>query len=217
MRVKLTTATLALTVIATGLLAPTTASALETSTPITMTCTTNFGPPITGQFTITMSAPDEVAPGSTSTVHFDVAVGEFFGIPAPYDGTIASQFGFSASNATPGSFVLTTPTTHFNAGDSFATVPLDQQLTATGAPGSDISVQFLSFGYTIMPDGGGSLSVECQPNAVAVVGTIPIALANPLSKEDCKNGGWQQLVDAAGVPFSNQGQCVRTTVGADTG
>ena len=214
MRVKLITAALALTVIMTGLLAPSRADAAQTSTQVDMTCTTSLGMPLTGHFTIAMSAPDQVAPGSTSTAQFDIAVGGFFGIPAPFSGTIAIQFEFSASNASPATFTLTTPTTHFDTGDFQPSVSLDQQLTATGPSGEVISVQFLSFGYTIVPDAGGSFSVACQPDAAAVVGTIPISSPAELSKDECKNGGWQQLMDAAGNPFKNQGQCVRTTVGA---
>jgi hypothetical protein len=30
----------------------------------------------------------------------------------------------------------------------------------------------------------------------------------PITKDDCKNGGWQSVRDADGVPFRNQGQCV---------
>ena len=30
----------------------------------------------------------------------------------------------------------------------------------------------------------------------------------PLAKDDCKNGGWQNLTDANGHAFPNQGQCV---------
>jgi len=217
MRVKITIATIVLTVITTGLLAPSMAGAAQSSTSVMMTCTTSFGPPITGQFTVTMTAPDSVAPGDTPTVHFDVALGEFFGIPAPFGGTIDSHFGFSASNATPGGFTLAPPSTHFNAGDFMPTVSLDQQLTATGPSGSMISVQFLSFGYTILPDAGGTLSVACTPDAMTVLGAISISSPTPptpQSKDDCKNGGWQHLADASGDPFPNQGQCVRTTVGA---
>jgi hypothetical protein len=28
------------------------------------------------------------------------------------------------------------------------------------------------------------------------------------SKDDCKNNGWQSLLDSNGKPFKNQGQCV---------
>jgi hypothetical protein len=213
MRIKLTTATLALAVVTTGLLAPSKADAGQTSTPVVMNCASVSGT-VTGQFTITMSAPDQVATATTFTDQFDVAVGEFFSIPAPYSGTISMQFGFSASNATPASFTLTTPTTHFNEGDFLPAVSLDQQLTATGGPGTAISVQFLSFGYTIVPDAGEAFSEPCQANPAAVVGTIPITLPGRQPKDECKNGGWQHLADAAGIPFSNQGHCIRTSVGA---
>lgn len=33
----------------------------------------------------------------------------------------------------------------------------------------------------------------------------------PVTKDDCKNGGWQNLRDAGGAPFKNQGQCVSYT------
>jgi hypothetical protein len=214
MRVKLTIAAIVVTVITAGLLGSPPAGAAQTSTPVAMTCTTSFGPPITGQFTIGMSAPDSVEAGATSTVQFDVALGEFFGIPAPFSGTIVTEFEFSASNATPDAFTLATPTTHFDAGDLMPTVSLDQQLVASGSPGSVISVEFVSFSYTIVPDAGGTLSVACHPDAATVLGAIPIASATPLSKADCKDGGWRHLADVSGVPFPNQGQCVRTTVGA---
>jgi len=214
MRLKLTAAVISLAVVMTGPFGAS-AGASSTSTQIPMSCTSSTQPgPTSGQFTITMTAPNHVATASTFTDQFDVAVGEFFGIPAPFSGTIFMQFGFSASNATPATFTVTTPTTHFNMGDFTPTVSLNQQLTAAGAPGTVISVQFLSFAYTIAPDAGGTFSVTCHPNAAAQVGTILITLPSPNSKADCKKGGWRHLVDAAGMPFRNQGQCVRTTVGA---
>ena len=33
----------------------------------------------------------------------------------------------------------------------------------------------------------------------------------PLTKDDCKNGGWQTHTTATGEPFRNQGQCVSST------
>jgi len=30
----------------------------------------------------------------------------------------------------------------------------------------------------------------------------------PVTKDDCKNGGWMNLRTANGEPFRNQGQCV---------
>lgn len=34
------------------------------------------------------------------------------------------------------------------------------------------------------------------------------AFASPANKDDCKDGGWQNLVRLDFTPFSNQGQCV---------
>jgi len=206
MRLKLTTATIAFMAIVTGLLGPSPVGASPVSTHIALSCG--------GSFTINVSAPDRVAPDATSTVQIEIAIGEFFGIPAPYSGTITAQYRFSASNATPGIFTLTTPTTHFNVGDFVSTISFDQRLTAAGPAGTLISIQFLFFNYTIAPDSGGAFSVACQPTATAVVGTIPINLFTPQSKADCKKNGWRDVADAAGMPFSNQGRCVRTTVGA---
>jgi len=39
--------------------------------------------------------------------------------------------------------------------------------------------------------------------------TIRFNAANPaLTKDDCKNGGWQTHTTATGAPFKNQGQCI---------
>lgn len=39
--------------------------------------------------------------------------------------------------------------------------------------------------------------------------TLAEVLANPpTSKDQCKNGGWMQLTEANGMPFTNQGYCV---------
>jgi hypothetical protein len=36
----------------------------------------------------------------------------------------------------------------------------------------------------------------------------PPSPATPADADDCKRGGWQHLVDDAGRPFANQGECV---------
>jgi hypothetical protein len=40
---------------------------------------------------------------------------------------------------------------------------------------------------------------------------VPVAT----NKDQCKDGGWQNLADANGNPFKNQGQCVASTVPAE--
>lgn len=42
-----------------------------------------------------------------------------------------------------------------------------------------------------------------------VDGTVTLASRTPDSVEDCKHGGWRDLVDHEGNPFRNQGQCIR--------
>ena len=40
--------------------------------------------------------------------------------------------------------------------------------------------------------------------------TAPITFAppTPRSKQDCKKGGWRNVADAQGHPFSDQGDCI---------
>ena len=38
--------------------------------------------------------------------------------------------------------------------------------------------------------------------------TLTIPSPVPTNKDQCKNGGWQNLADDQGEPFANQGQCV---------
>jgi hypothetical protein len=38
-------------------------------------------------------------------------------------------------------------------------------------------------------------------------GTVKVP-RTPSTKDECKNGGWRDLVDSEGRPFPNQGQCV---------
>ena len=35
--------------------------------------------------------------------------------------------------------------------------------------------------------------------------------SEPTGKDDCKNGGWMDLVNGDGEPFKNQGDCVSYT------
>lgn len=42
--------------------------------------------------------------------------------------------------------------------------------------------------------------------------TVTFNAANPpVTRDDCKNGGWQTRTTASGAPFKNQGQCVSST------
>ena len=52
-----------------------------------------------------------------------------------------------------------------------------------------------------------------SPTSACWAGFIPAAQFNaantPLTKDDCKNGGWQTHTTASGDPFPNQGQCIQ--------
>jgi len=41
-----------------------------------------------------------------------------------------------------------------------------------------------------------------------VDGTVRLPLPMPATRDDCKNGGWQDLYDDEGHPFRNQGHCI---------
>lgn len=60
--------------------------------------------------------------------------------------------------------------------------------------------------------GTGTFRLD-SPSSACWAGFIPAAqftAANPpLTKDDCKNGGWQSLTNASGEPFRNQGQCIQ--------
>lgn len=62
--------------------------------------------------------------------------------------------------------------------------------------------------------GTGTFRLD-SPTAACWAGYIPAARFSasnvPVTKDDCKNGGWQTRTDAAGEPFKNQGQCVSST------
>ncbi len=52
-----------------------------------------------------------------------------------------------------------------------------------------------------------------SPTSACWAGFVPaarfLAANTPLTKDDCKNGGWQTHTTASGDPFSNQGQCIQ--------
>jgi hypothetical protein len=52
-----------------------------------------------------------------------------------------------------------------------------------------------------------------SPTSACWVGYVPAAQFNAantaVTKDDCKNGGWQTHTTASGGSFSNQGQCIQ--------
>ena len=58
------------------------------------------------------------------------------------------------------------------------------------------------------PNVGDSIPIPFIAPGNDVNESANLAPPVPTSKDQCKNGGWQQLVDDHGQPFRNQGQCV---------
>lgn len=103
--------------------------------------------------------------------------------PLPGSPYTAGTYPYFASIAPSGDFLYVA---NYNSADVSAYV-LDSN---TGVPTQIVGSPFAS--------GNNSASV--------VVATAGRPL--PTSKDDCKNGGWQQLGRGDGSPFKNQGACV---------
>ena len=75
---------------------------------------------------------------------------------------------------------------------------------STGSPGDDV------FGVTVR-------ATDCSNESG--VGVFPLSFGDIVvrdapSKAQCKDGGWRNYTDAAGRPFSDQGQCIAFALGA---
>jgi hypothetical protein len=54
----------------------------------------------------------------------------------------------------------------------------------------------------------GAFSAGAATVEGTVDGTVTVGSRTPGSVEDCKHGGWRDVVDHHGQPFRNQGECV---------
>lgn len=77
--------------------------------------------------------------------------------------------------------------------------------TPSPSPGSTSAFQFAIHGF--------ELNV-----AATLTEAAPPPPPTPSTKDDCKDGGWQQLSDGSGTPFKNEGDCVSyvATQGSNT-
>ena len=90
--------------------------------------------------------------------------------------------------------------------DIFSSPPaVHLNLTVTGGTGS-------FDGATGKSDCRWGLRPGANTASVQISGTINVASPTPQSKADCKDGGWRDFADDAGVPFRNQGQCIAFVV-----
>ncbi|MEK7098445.1 MAG: hypothetical protein AAB908_00925 [Patescibacteria group bacterium] len=77
-----------------------------------------------------------------------------------------------------------------------------------------VSIQIVTDSSWIAADGEHAADIDnTLINSTLFTYEIPVAT----DKDQCKNGGWKNLVDSEGNPFKNQGQCVASTVPADKG
>lgn len=156
--------------------------------PVTGTATTSGG----NGFTTTdfvYSSPGILGSG---TMHFDFVL-----IPAP------------PGLRTEGTGVLTRSDGAMLTGTETSTV----DLTTTPFP---VVIHFtVSSGTGALAGAAGEIvltGTSRGPGAVGDVFTITGTLTTPppvpTDKNQCKDGGWQDLADNQGQPFRNQGQCV---------
>ena len=168
--------------------------------------------PVSGTFTATGTLASDgcatfhqVVDGSgdwtglgTTTLHLDFCTAFLGGEDWPVLGTFSlSTDAGTLTGELDGSVKAGTQTP-----DGF---PFTFQLDVTGATG-DLS------GTT------GSLTLEGFFGLAAatvhgtVAGTLTVPPGTPDDADDCKQGGWRELVDDQGRPFANQGSCVAWVV-----
>jgi hypothetical protein len=143
------------------------------------------------------------------------------------NGTTTQDFAYSS----PG--VLGSGTIHFDfvlipQGGGFRTdgtgiLTRSDGATLTGTETGTVSLSSFPFPVAIhfaVTSGTGALAgasgeivltgTSQGPGTVGDVFTMTGTLTTPVptDKDQCKNGGWQNLADDQGEPFKNQGQCV---------
>lgn len=79
--------------------------------------------------------------------------------------------------------------------------PFTFQLTVTGATG-DLT------GATGALALDGFFGFGALTAHGTVAGTVTVPPLSPVDPDDCRNGGWRELVDDQGRPFANQGLCI---------
>jgi hypothetical protein len=55
----------------------------------------------------------------------------------------------------------------------------------------------------------GAFGIAAASVHGTVDGVVTLTPSTPSSKDDCRNGGWQHVVDENGIPFRNQGHCIQ--------
>ncbi len=110
----------------------------------------------------------------------------------------AAGFTFTAADGG----TLTGDMSGFVEADGFGPeFPLHFTLTVTGGTGSLAGAT-----GTISMEGAFGFGAATVHGTVD--GSVTLPPPTPASPQDCKNGGWRDLVDDQGGGFANQGDCV---------
>jgi hypothetical protein len=83
-------------------------------------------------------------------------------------------------------------------------------VAAGGSPSSTLHDLYMVFDEGTDTPVGGTIGTAglVHVDNVSVNGQVVGSPTSPLSKDACKNGGWQNLLGDNGKPFKNQGDCV---------
>jgi hypothetical protein len=128
-----------------------------------------------------------------------------------------SNTAFLGCNSTLGtrSPATTSGWTHveFSEADIASAVTL-----AGGTPTSTLTDLSIIFDEGSDTPTGGTIGTAGEVNIdnISVNTEVVGSPTSPITKQDCKNGGWMNLTDAQGNPFENQGQCVAYVNGGGT-
>lgn len=191
-------------------LAPTGLAGAQTTTEV----------PVTGTFTATGGISDcggngltrfifdgtgDLSPFGPTTSHFDICTDSSGGVdPTPI--VSGSTFTITAAGGTLFGAVTGTGSSFSPTPQGF---PFHNILTVTGGTGvfAGATGTLFNDGFVVIVGGPTPLA-----STGTVSGTLVLPSLTPQSNAECKQGGWQGLVEQEGQAFRNQGQCVSSVV-----
>jgi hypothetical protein len=138
-------------------------------------------------------------------LNFDYKTGEHCGAGAP-------RFNIQTEGGTAVTLGCTSGT-QTDLGNGWTHVEFNAaQIAAAAATTGGITLQDL---YIIFDEGtdtpaGGTVGTPgtVHIDNISVNNQVVGSPTSPVTKDDCKNGGWKNLTGANGQPFKNQGDCV---------
>jgi len=151
--------------------------------------------------------PLEGGPVSALTeLNFDYKTGEHCGAGAP-------RFNIQTETGTAVTLGCASGT-KTDAGNGWTHVVFNQAqiaaAVATAGTGTTLQDLYIIFDEGSDTPAGGTIGTPgtVHIDNISVNNQIVGSSTSPLSKDDCKNNGWKNLVGANGQAFKNQGDCV---------